>query len=460
MKNAAEYYKASDKAPNSLEKKMEFWRWWTAATLGLVCLVSSQDTTVPPAPIVYEPSWTYKCVPDEGCHRSAHPQPTSSNSSGMVFASVDLCRTVCGRFGGLWPRPVTAAISMQTVRIHPNFLRFDLSNAPVETREILVEMTHVTTQNLIDECDGNVSVVVETPVVVYITVKTTNLDLTLDTQEQYRLDVQSKGTFDLSNAPVETREILVEMTHVTTQNLIDECDGNVSVVVETPVVVYITVKTTNLDLTLDTQEQYRLDVQSKGCWNSSEEIVSYMESKNYDTSVDGFIKLWSEFHEKALEIWDEELSEIGQEDKQPVMLWSSELTQAHRIQKHLSKDRYIIEVWEPINSPLLGQLIRLGYKVVSVPKDIWYLDHGFWGKTTYSNWRRMYAHTLPRDPHVLGGEVAAWSEYVDSQGLDTRALEEFVLMYCHRSGAPNTTIIVFSYHGLHKNQSLTSIFED
>lgn len=79
--------------------------------------------------------------------------------------------------------------------------------------------------------------------------------------------------------------------------------------------------------------------------------------------------------------------------------------------------RYIIEVWEPINSPLLGQLIRLGYKVVSVPKDIWYLDHGFWGKTHYSNWRRMYAHTLPREPNVLGGEVAAWSEYVDSQGI-------------------------------------------
>lgn len=76
-----------------------------------------------------------------------------------------------------------------------------------------------------------------------------------------------------------------------------------------------------------------------GCWNSSEEIVSYMESKTYDTTVDGFIKLWSEFHEKALDIWDEELTALGYEDKQPVMLWSSELTQAHRIQKHLDKDR-------------------------------------------------------------------------------------------------------------------------
>lgn len=79
--------------------------------------------------------------------------------------------------------------------------------------------------------------------------------------------------------------------------------------------------------------------------------------------------------------------------------------------------RYIIEVWEPLSSPLLSQLMRLGYKTISIPKDIWYLDHGLWGSTKYSNWRRMYAHLLPRDPSVLGGEAALWSEYIDSQAL-------------------------------------------
>ncbi|XP_034831194.1 chitooligosaccharidolytic beta-N-acetylglucosaminidase [Maniola hyperantus] len=551
---------------------MEMCQRWTAIILGLVCLVGCQDTTTPPAPIVYEPSWTYKCVPDEGCHRSAHPQPTSSNSSGLVFTSLDLCRTVCGRFGGLWPRPVTAALSIQTVRIHPNFLRFDLSNAPVETRDILVEMTHVATQNLIDECDGNVSVVVETPVVVYITVKTTNLSLTLDTQEQYRLDLQSKESNAVIHIVAETvygaRHGLETFTQLVSSDKIDDGDqyrcglrlvagakiwdqpvykyrgflldtsrnfipmDDIKRMIDAMATVkmnvfhwhvtdshsfpleskrvpqftrygaysayeiysaeevrelvhYARVRGIRVIIEIDSPahagngwqwgkeygygdlavcvnarqwrglciqppcgqlnpanpDMYRVlrdlykdvaeylpkpalfhmggDEVFLGCWNSSEEIVSYMESKNYDTSVDGFIKLWSEFHEKALDIWDEELSALGQE-KQPVMLWSSELTQSHRIQKHLSKDRYIIEVWEPVNSPLLVQLMHLGYKVVSVPKDIWYLDHGFWGKTKYSNWRRMYAHTLPRDSHMLGGEVAAWSEYVDSQGIDTR----------------------------------------
>lgn len=63
-----------------------------------------------------------------------------------------------------------------------------------------------------------------------------------------------------------------------------------------------------------------------------------MENKGYERNVEGFIQLWAEFHSTALQIWDEELAESGQKD-QPVMLWSSELTQAHRIQKYLNKDR-------------------------------------------------------------------------------------------------------------------------
>lgn len=79
--------------------------------------------------------------------------------------------------------------------------------------------------------------------------------------------------------------------------------------------------------------------------------------------------------------------------------------------------RYVIEVWERENNPLLYQLIELGYRVITVPKDIWYLDHGFWGQTIYSNWRKMYSYTFPTGDTILGGEVAMWGEYVDAQGL-------------------------------------------
>ncbi|XP_045450684.1 chitooligosaccharidolytic beta-N-acetylglucosaminidase [Melitaea cinxia] len=550
---------------------------WTVVTVAAIIIVhlvncndNSIDSSKSEAP-VYEPSWTYKCIPDEGCQRTEHPQP-GTNMSSLIFESIDLCRTVCGRFGGLWPRPVTAALSIHTVKIHPNYLRFDLSNAPAETRELLVQMTQVTTQNLIDECDGNVTELVEAPVVVYINVKTTNLNLTWDTDETYRLDVQSKEknavihivaetvygarhgleTFsqlvsgdktdysdqykcslrliagakiwdrpvykyrgflldtsrnfipmddikrmvdamatvkmnvfhwhatDSHSFPLESRRVpqftrygaysaydiytvdevreFIHYARVRGVRVVIEIDspahagngwqwgkeygfGDLAVCVNSKAWRNFCIEPPCGQLNPVNPAMYRVlrdlyrdlaEVLPKpalfhvggdevffNCWNSSEEITTYMKEQGYETNVEGFIKLWGEFHEKVLKIWDEELEAVGQ-TPQPVMIWSSELTQPHRVQKYLDKDRYVIEVWEPVNSGLLPQLIRMGYNTVSVPKDIWYLDHGFWGNTKYSNWRRMYAHTLPRDPNMLGGEVAMWSEYVDAQALDTR----------------------------------------
>ncbi|XP_038206430.1 chitooligosaccharidolytic beta-N-acetylglucosaminidase [Zerene cesonia] len=538
-----------------------------------VNLVScNNNNTSIPTPSVYEPSWTYKCVPDEGCQRSQSPEPTLSNVTGTVYESLDLCRTVCGRFGGIWPKPGTAALSMQTVKIHPNYLRFDLIDAPVETRELLAKMTQVATANLIDECNGNVTEVVTTPVVVYITIKTSNLELSWQTDEKYMLDVQSKDaniavhisaetvygarhaletftqlvtsdkpdytdtykcalrlvsgakirdkpvyphrgflldtsrnfipledikrmidamattkmnvfhwhvtdshSFPLESARVpqftrygaysayeiysteEVRE-LISYAQIRGVRVVIEIDspahagngwqwgkeygfGDLAVCVNAKAWRSLCIQPPCGQLNPANPKMYQVlrdlykdiaetlpkpalfhmggDEVFLECWNSTEEIVTYMKSKGYERNVEGFMKLWAEFHSTALGIWDEEIAALGG-SQQPVMLWSSELTQAHRIQRYLSKDRYVIEVWEPVSSSLMSQLLNLGYRVVSVPKDIWYLDHGFWGNTKYSNWRKMYSHVLPVEAHVLGGEVAMWSEYVDSQALDTR----------------------------------------
>ncbi|CAH4006618.1 unnamed protein product [Pieris brassicae] len=548
-------------------------RRWVAFIMLYVHLAScnNENSVKDPTPAVYEPSWTYKCVPDEGCQRSQSPEPTA-NYTGTVYESLDLCRTVCGRFGGIWPRPVTAALSSQTVKIHPNYLRFDLIDAPVETRELLAKMTQVTASNLVDECDGNVTEIVKTPVIVYITIKTPNTDLTWSTDESYMLDVQNKeaniAVHISSETVYGTRNALETFTQLVTADKPDYTDHykcglrlisgakirdkpafphrgfmldtsrnfipiedikrmldgmattkmnvfhwhatdthsfplessrvpqftrygaysayeiytaeeirelinyarvrGIRVVIEIdspahagngwqwgkeygfgdlavcanknpwrsfciqPPCGQLNPANPNMykvlrDLYKDIAEMLAKpalfhmggDEVFLECWNSTQDIVTYMENKGYERNVEGFIKLWAEFHSTALQIWDEELAEIGQSD-QPVMLWSSELTQAHRIQKYLNKDRYVIEVWEPLSSPLLTQLLRLGYRTVSVPKDIWYLDHGFWGNTKYSNWRRMYSNVLPVDTNMLGGEVAMWSEYVDSQALDTR----------------------------------------
>ncbi|KAH9641693.1 hypothetical protein HF086_005139 [Spodoptera exigua] len=411
----------------------------------------------------------------------------------------------------------------------------------------MVDMTKLVGPNMLAECDGTVTEMVETPVVVYLTVRSANKSLTLDTNEEYMLDVQnnnkegqisvritaetvygarhaletftqlvasSKPDFSddqtcslllVSGAKVRDRPayryrgLLIDSSRhfIPMENLKKTIDGmaankmNVfhwhvtdshSFPLESTrvpqftrygaysaeeiysaeevreLIQYAQVRGVRVVIEIDSPahagngwqwgplnpanpQVYRVladlyrdiadalpapallhvggDEVYIQCWNQTEEIIDYMKTKNYDPTTNGFLKLWSEFHEKALAAWDEVMQAV-QTPKQPVMIWSSDLTQPQWINTHLSKERYIIEVWEPVNSQLLHKLLGMGYKTVSVPKDIWYLDHGFWGITKYSNWRKMYAHVLPRDDNMLGGEVAMWTEYLDEQALDTR----------------------------------------
>ncbi|XP_049874193.1 chitooligosaccharidolytic beta-N-acetylglucosaminidase isoform X3 [Pectinophora gossypiella] len=531
-------------------------------------------TKFDPTPEIYEPSWTYKCVPDEGCQRSEMPQRHLVVNTSMHFESLSVCRTVCGRFGGLWPRPVTAAISMQTIQIHPNFLRYDFIDVPPTARKLLASMTHVISQNLLAECRGNVTEVVDTTVVVYISVKSDNIALTWDTDEQYMLDIQSKEgkvavhvfaetvygarhalesfsqlvaadmpdytehyvcslrivagakirdrpaykhrgllidtarnfipiedikrtidgmaatkmnvfhwhVTDSQSFPLESTRVpqftrygaysamdiysaeevreLVAYAQARAIRVVVEIDapahagngwqwgkeyglGDLAVCVNAkpwrhfciqPPCGQLNPANPNTYKVLRDLYQDIIDFQTRpilfhmggdevfiNCWNATQEIVTYMKDKDIKLDAEGFIELWAEFHNKALKVWDEELAKAGETGLQPIMLWSSELTQPNRIVRHLDPSRYVIQVWEPVTSPLLHELLRIGYRTVSVPKDIWYLDHGFWGATTYSNWRKMYSHMLPDSSNnMLGGEVASWSEYVDAQGLDTR----------------------------------------
>lgn len=554
----------------------------TTLVILLVQLFSFNRANMPPddAAIAhtYTPAWRYRCVPDQGCERTTHPQhgleTSARNTSGMVFASMDVCRTVCGRFGGLWPRPVTAAIGIQTVKIHPNYLRFDLQNVPAPVVSLMADMTKLVGPNLLAECDGTVTEDVDAPVVVYLTVRSADKSLTLNTNEEYMLDVQhntkdaqisvritaetvygarhaletftqlvasSKPEFAddkicslllVSGAKVRDRPayryrgLLIDSSRhfIPMENLKKTLDGmaankmNVfhwhvtdshSFPLESTrvpqftrygaysseeiysaeevreLIHYAQVRGIRVVIEIDSPahagngwqwgpeyglghlavcvnqwpwrgicveppcgqlnpanpEVYRVlgdlyrdiadalpapallhvggDEVYIECWNRTEEITNYMKTKNYDPASDGFLKLWAEFHEKALAAWDGVMEAAGT-PKQPVMIWSSDLTQPQWINTHLDKERYIVEVWEPVGSPLLHKLLRMGYQTVSVPKDIWYLDHGFWGATKFSNWRKMYAHMLPRDDNMLGGEVAMWTEYLDEQALDTR----------------------------------------
>ncbi|XP_053606493.1 chitooligosaccharidolytic beta-N-acetylglucosaminidase [Plodia interpunctella] len=548
---------------------------WILLLVVATTLVRCSDVVKDYTPLIYEPSWVYKCVRQEGCQRSSQPhQTTPSNaSSSLVFESLDHCRLICGQFGGIWPRPVFMSMGIQTVHIHPNSLRYNLNGVPAEAKELMTEMTKITSDNIRAECGGEVTAEANTSVVVYLTVKSPDLTLTWSTDEEYLLEVQTVGNniavlivgetvygarhglesftqlISSDRANYDDKKkcglLLVSETKIkdrpafrhrgflldTSRNFIpmDDIKRTIDGLAATkmnvfhwhvtdshsfplesirvpqftrygaysPSEIYSTEEVRQLvsyarargvriiieidapahagngwqwgndygygDLAVCVNEKkwrkfciqppcgqlnpanqvmYRVlrnlyrdiaDMLPKPqlfhmggdevfieCWNSSQEIKSYMANKGFAINQEGFMRLWAEFHAKALQIWDEELVASGSKANESVMIWSSDLTMPDRIQKYLNKNRFVIEVWEPEESDVLDQLIDLGYRVVDVPKDVWYLDHGFWGATRYSNWRRMYSHQPRRHSQVLGGEVAMWSEYVDSLALDGR----------------------------------------
>ncbi|KAH8276665.1 hypothetical protein KR044_007626, partial [Drosophila immigrans] len=162
------------------------------------------------------------------------------------------------------------------------------------------------------------------------------------------------------------------------------------------------------------------------CWNRTEEITNEMRSRGYDLSEASFLRLWSRFHQRNVEAWDDINHRMypNIRDPKPVILWSSRLTDPQHIEQLLPKERFIIQTWVGAQDSLNRELLQRGYRLLISTKDAWYLDHGFWGSTNYYNWRKVYDNPLPlgssHQPQVLGGEVCMWSEYVDQNSLEAR----------------------------------------
>ncbi|XP_055587390.1 chitooligosaccharidolytic beta-N-acetylglucosaminidase [Uranotaenia lowii] len=154
-----------------------------------------------------------------------------------------------------------------------------------------------------------------------------------------------------------------------------------------------------------------------GCWNATQEIVDYLARKDKNRTVDDFLDLWGEFQEKVLNLWDQAR---GNATPVPTILWTSHLTDPAVIEKYLPNDRYIIQTWVPSSQELPKELLKKGYRLIISTKDAWYFDHGFWGLTSYYQWRKVYNNKILRDQKVLGGEACIWTEFIDEHSLDSR----------------------------------------
>lgn len=170
------------------------------------------------------------------------------------------------------------------------------------------------------------------------------------------------------------------------------------------------------------------------CWNTTEEIVNYLEEHGMNRSDDSFLKLWGDFQASAYDL----LTSANEGKQIPGILWTSRLTEKGQMEKYLNPDNYIIQIWTSGHDKLIGDLLQKGFQVIFSNYDAWYLSCGFgsWvGKGdswcgSYKGWQTVYdnspsqiALNLTGTLHsnlILGGEAALWSEKTDENSLDSK----------------------------------------
>ncbi|OQR81875.1 beta-hexosaminidase [Thraustotheca clavata] len=155
------------------------------------------------------------------------------------------------------------------------------------------------------------------------------------------------------------------------------------------------------------------------CWNSSKVITDHLK----DTNKPGaFFDLWGDFQTKAAAMLNKK-----------VMVWSSDLTTDPYL-KYFEPNNTIIQLWGGSTDGDATRITSQGYDVVASYWDAYYLDCGFGGWVSkgngwcapYKSWQVIYDlditanMTAANAKHVLGSEVAMWSEIADAHVVETK----------------------------------------
>jgi len=167
------------------------------------------------------------------------------------------------------------------------------------------------------------------------------------------------------------------------------------------------------------------------CWNSTEEIMNELQSQGQTGSEENLLELWKNFQNQAAEKVYEAAGR-----KLPLILWTNSLTEKGHVEKYLSKDDYIIQIWTKGDDPVVKELIEKGFKVIFSNYDAWYLDCGYssWvGEgnnwcSPYKGWQLIYDNSprehfrkqggdVTKEELILGGEATMWTEQVDGSAV-------------------------------------------
>ncbi|CAG0918897.1 unnamed protein product [Notodromas monacha] len=187
------------------------------------------------------------------------------------------------------------------------------------------------------------------------------------------------------------------------------------------------------------------DELSKKCWEREPSVQSWI-AKNASAVEESkrIVYFWWEAFQKRAE----NLLETAFGKNHDVILWTSALTKDGI--EFLDKDKHVIQIWTESNNKEIGNLLRLGFRLIMSNVDALYLDCGFqawvgdghnWC-SPYKTWQQIYDND-PRDimkqhaPEMsdeaierlsLGAEGALWTEQVDVASVDSRLFPRLVAL--------------------------------
>merc|ERR1712168_745668 len=179
---------------------------------------------------------------------------------------------------------------------------------------------------------------------------------------------------------------------------------------------------------------YGGDEVNLNCWNTTDEITTYMQTKYSNLTEDSYYKEWSYFQNKAFNLLN-----AANKKEVPGVLWTSHLTEKGRVDKFLDPLKYIIQIWTKGDDLLIKELLDKKFRLIFSNYDALYLDCGFgaWvGEgnnwcSPYIGWQKVYDNspleisfnltkTKAYDGLIQGGEAAMWTEQVDGANLHSK----------------------------------------
>ena len=175
-----------------------------------------------------------------------------------------------------------------------------------------------------------------------------------------------------------------------------------------------------------------------GCWNSSAEIVSWLEERGRGREEEDFMYLWADYLRQSVQ----RIREAGMTEPS-LVYWTNGLTKPENIH-HLDPKVFTIQIWsnsKDLSDPTIKTVAEKGFKMIFSNYDATYLDCGFGGWVNsgnnwcspYKEWQLQHQNDPTRMleernldnlaeavANVLGGEVALWTEQADGHSMMQR----------------------------------------